>query len=137
MKDLIVSIVGAAIERARAAGQLVSAVPSIGVEAPRNPAHGDVASNVALAIAKAERKSPRAIAEIIQKQIALPPQVSEVSVAGPGFINFRMAPEYWHAEMRRAFGAGKDFWKPASWSLDLAADARCKSNFFPRIPPGR
>src|SRR5260370_39563736 len=115
MKDLIVSILGAAIERARDSGQLVSTNPQIGVEAPRDTAHGDVASNVALAIAKAERKSPRAIAEIIQKQIVLPPQVSEVSVAGPGFINFKMAPEYWHSEMRRAFSAGKDFWKPAAW----------------------
>jgi arginyl-tRNA synthetase len=136
MKDLIVSIVGAAIERARAAGELVSAVPSIGVEAPRDAAHGDVASNIALAIAKAERKSPRAIAEIIQKQIVLPPQVSEVSVAGPGFINFRMAPEYWHSEMRRAFIAGKNFWKPTAWELRPGGGRKVQVEFLSANPTG-
>lgn len=136
MKDLIVSILGAAIERARAAGQLVSTAPSIGVEAPRDPAHGDVASNVALAIAKAERKSPRAIAEIIQAQVALPAQVSEVSVAGPGFINFRMAQEYWHSEMRRAVSAGKTFWKPTAWELRPGAGRKVQVEFLSANPTG-
>ncbi len=136
MKDLIVSIISAAIERARAAGELVSTAPSIGVEAPRDPAHGDVASNVALAIAKPERKSPRAIAEIIQKQIVLPVQVSEVTVAGPGFINFRMAPEYWHSEMRRAANAGKTFWKPAAWEIRPGAGRKVQVEFLSANPTG-
>ncbi len=136
MKDLIVSIVGAAIERARAAGQLVSANPSVGVAAPRDGPHGDVASNVALALAKAERKSPRAIAEIIREQIVLPPQVSEVSVAGPGFINFRMAPEYWHSEMRRAFSAGKNFWKPTAWELRPGGGRKVQVEFLSANPTG-
>lgn len=136
MKELIASILGAAIERARAAGQLVSTAPSIGVEAPRDPAHGDVASNVALALAKAERKSPRAIAEIIQKQVVLPAQVSEVSVAGPGFINFRMAPEYWHSEMRRAASAGKTFWKPTAWELRPGAGRKVQVEFLSANPTG-
>src|SRR6204780_1867448 len=101
MKDLIVSILRDAIERARAAGQLSSEIPSIGIEAPRDSAHGDVASNIALTLAKRERKPPRAIAEIIKSQVTLPAEVSEVTVAGPGFINFKMSPAYWHFEMRR------------------------------------
>jgi arginyl-tRNA synthetase len=136
MKDLIVSILGAAIERARAAGQLVSVSPLIGVEAPRDPAHGDVASNIALAIAKAERKSPRAIAEIIQKEIVLPVDVSEVTVAGPGFINFKMAPGYWHSEMRRAASAGKAFWKPAAWELRPGAGRKVQVEFLSANPTG-
>lgn len=136
MKDLIVSILAAAIERARASGNLVSTDPSIGVEAPRDAAHGDVASNVALAIAKAERKSPRAIAEIIKAKIVLPPQVSEVSVAGPGFINFRMAPEYWHSEMRRAAGAGKEFWKPTGWEIRPRAGRKVQVEFLSANPTG-
>src|SRR5208282_525158 len=101
MKDLIVSILRDAIERARAAGQLTAGVPSIGIEAPRDSAHGDVASNVALTLAKAERKPPRAIAEIIKSHVAMPAEVSGVFVAGPGFVNFKMSPAYWQAEMRR------------------------------------
>jgi len=136
MKDLIVSILGAAIERARDSGQLVSSNPSIGVEAPRDATHGDVASNVALAIAKAERKSPRAIAEIIKTEIVLPPDVSEVSVAGPGFINFRMAPEYWHSEMRRAANAGKEFWKPTGWEIRPGAGRKVQVEFLSANPTG-
>jgi arginyl-tRNA synthetase len=136
MKDLIVSILGAAIERARDSGKLVSTDPPIGVEAPRDATHGDVASNVALAIAKAERKSPRAIAEIIKAEIVLPPQVSEVSVAGPGFINFRMAPEYWHSEMRRASSAGKEFWKPTGWEIRPGAGRKVQVEFLSANPTG-
>jgi arginyl-tRNA synthetase len=136
MKDLIVSILGAAIGQARDSGQLVSTNPSIGVEAPRDATHGDVASNVALAIAKAERKSPRAIAEIIKAEIVLPPEVSEVSVAGPGFINFRMAPEYWHSEMRRAASAGKEFWKPTAWEIRPGAGRKVQVEFLSANPTG-
>src|SRR5258708_9186348 len=136
MKDLIVSILGAAIERARDSGQLVSTNPPIGVEAPREAAHGDVASNVALAIAKAERKSPRAIAEIIKAEIVLPPEISEVSVAGPGFINFKMAPAYWHSEMRRAAGAGKEFWKPTGWEIRPGAGRKVQVEFLSANPTG-
>ena len=136
MKDLIVSIIGVAIERARAAGQLVSTAPSIGIESPRDSAHGNVASNIALAIAKAERKAPRAIAEIIKAQIMLPPEISEVTVAGPGFINFKMAPAYWHSEMRRAFGAGKAFWKPAGWELNSRGGRKVQVEFLSANPTG-
>jgi arginyl-tRNA synthetase len=136
MKDLIVSILGAAIERARATEQLVSTAPPIGIESPRDPAHGDVASNIALAIAKAERKAPRAIAEIIKAQIILPPEISEVTVAGPGFINFKMAPAYWHSEMRRAFGAGKSFWKPAAWELNSRGGRKVQVEFLSANPTG-
>src|SRR5216683_1665274 len=102
MKELIVAILQTAIEKARVAGKLVSESPSVGIEAPKDPAHGDAASNVALTLARAEKKAPRAIAEIIKAQVELPPEVIEVTVAGPGFINFRMSPKYWHSEMRHA-----------------------------------
>ncbi len=126
MKELIVSILRGAIERARAAGQLTAEIPSIGIEAPRDSAHGDVASNVALTIAKAERKPPRAIAEIIKSHVAMPAEVSEVSVAGPGFINFKMSSPYWHSEMRRAASDGRAFWKPRAWELHPGANERKK-----------
>ncbi|MGB6565400.1 MAG: arginine--tRNA ligase [Candidatus Binataceae bacterium] len=113
MKDLIVSILNAAIERARAAGHLTSAPPAAAsVEAPKDPAHGDAASNAALVMARAEKKPPRAIAEIIRANLELPPEVAEASVAGAGFINFRMAPAFWHGELRRAAAEGERFWRP-------------------------
>jgi len=113
MKELIESILNAAVGRARAAGQLTTALPeAAGVEAPKDPAHGDAASNAALVMARAEKKPPRAIAEIIRANLELPPEIAEAAVAGAGFINFRMAPAYWQGELRRAAAEGDRFWRP-------------------------
>jgi arginyl-tRNA synthetase len=136
MKELIVSILRDAIERARAAGQLTAEIPSIGIEAPRDPARGDIASNVALTLAKPERKAPRAIAEIIKLQVTLPGEVSEVSVAGPGFINFKMSPTYWHSEMRHAASAGAAFWKPRAWKLRGGNGRKVQVEFLSANPTG-
>ncbi|HVA67944.1 MAG TPA: arginine--tRNA ligase [Candidatus Binataceae bacterium] len=113
MKELIASIVTAAVARARASGQLVStlaAPPSI--EAPKDPAHGDAASNLAMVLARAEKKPPLVIAETIRAHLQLPPEIAEAAVAKPGFINFRMAPAYWYRELRRAAAEGDRFWYP-------------------------
>ncbi len=138
MKELIVSILRDAIERARAAGQLSAETPSIGIEAPRDSAHGDIASNIALTLAKPERKPPRAIAEIIKSRVTLPAEVSEVSVAGPGFINFKMSPAYWQSEMRRAASAGRAFWKPRAWELRSGAseEKKVQVEFLSANPTG-
>ena len=136
MNELIGSILRDAIERARAAGQLTTEIPSIGIEAPRDSAHGDVASNIALTLAKPERKAPRAIAEIIKSHVTLPAEVSEVSVAGPGFINFKMSPAYWHSEMRRAASEGHAFWKPSAWELRPGAGKKVQVEFLSANPTG-
>jgi arginyl-tRNA synthetase len=138
MNELIVSILRDAIERARAAGQLTAEIPSngIGIEAPRDSAHGDVASNVALILAKPERKPPRAIAEILKSHVTLPAEVSEVSVAGPGFINFKMSPAYWHSEMRRAASASRAFWKPRAWELRPGTGKKVQVEFLSANPTG-
>ncbi|MGH7923671.1 MAG: arginine--tRNA ligase, partial [Candidatus Binatus sp.] len=136
MKELIVSILRDAIEQARAAGQLTAEIPTIGIEAPRDSAHGDVASNIALTLAKPERKAPRAIAEIIKSHVTLPNEVSEVSVAGPGFINFKMSPSYWHSEMRRAASAGAGFWNPHAWDLGPGAGKKVQVEFLSANPTG-
>src|SRR5271169_7218346 len=138
MKKLIVSILRDALERARAAGQLTTEIPSsaIGTEAPRDSAHGDVASNVALTLAKPERKAPRAIADIIKSHVRLPAEVSEVSVAGPGFLNFKMSPTYWHLEMRQAASAGRAYWKPHAWELRPGAGKKVQVEFLSANPTG-
>ncbi len=112
MKELITSILTAAIARAHATGKLASAIATVAIEAPKDPAHGDAASNVALTMARAEGKAPRAIAGIIVEHLETPPEIQGVSVAGPGFINFRMAAAYWHAELRRAASQGTGFVRP-------------------------
>src|ERR1700693_6322715 len=102
MKDLIVSILNAAIERARAAGQLSTVPPAAaGVEAPKDPAHGDAASNVALMMARSEKKPPGAIAEIIRAHLELPPEGAAANVAGAGFLHFWMAAAVWACGVAR------------------------------------
>jgi arginyl-tRNA synthetase len=136
MKDVIVSIISAAIEKAHAAGKLKSSGVAVGTESPKDPAHGDIASNVALALARVEGKPPRAIGEIIREHIELPDAVKEVSVAGPGFLNFRMAPLYWHREMRRAYGASREFFRPGKWKLRDGGNDTVQIEFLSANPTG-
>jgi len=112
MKDLITAILIAAIARAHNSGKLASPTATVAIEAPKDPAHGDAASNVALTMARAEGKPPGAIAAIIVEHLERPPEIQEINVAGPGFINFRMAPSYWHGELRRAAAQGVAFVRP-------------------------
>jgi arginyl-tRNA synthetase len=76
------------------------------VERTRDAGHGDYASNVALRHAKAARTKPRELAAAIVR--ALPPDaaVSHVEIAGPGFINFHLAPAAYHAELGRVLDMG-------------------------------
>src|SRR6202022_4772769 len=132
MKDLIVSVLNRAIERARDAGQLATAPPAAAaVEAPKDPAHGDAASNVALVMARGEKKAPPAIPEIIRANLELPPEVAEATVAGAGFINFRMAPAFWHGELRRAALERERFWRP-----QIGAGRKVQVEFLSANPTG-
>jgi arginyl-tRNA synthetase len=136
MKEIVVSCLGAAIERARAQGLLKSAPAAIATEAPKDPAHGDIASNVALTMARAEGQAPRKIADAIRAHLELPAEVGEVSVAGPGFINFRMAPAYWHGEMRAAIARGAQYFRPRKWELRPGAGSRVQVEFLSANPTG-
>src|SRR5271155_4308431 len=132
MRDLILSVLNAAVERARTAGQLLTAPPAAAsVEAPKDPAHGDAASNLALVMARSEKKPPRAIAEIVHANLVLPPEVAEAAVAGAGFINFRMAPAYWHGELRHAAAEGERFWRP-----QIGAARKVQVEFLSANPTG-
>jgi len=79
---------------ADAAARLGASVSAgaIELERPRDPAHGDVATNLALTLAKSLKQKPRAVAERLVAGLALPQGlVRKIDVAGPGFINFHLA----------------------------------------------
>src|SRR6478672_2222979 len=79
------------------------------VEPPRDPAHGDLASNAAMVLAKGAGTNPRALAEAIKPKLeALPPVVS-VEVAGPGFINIRLHPDAWRDELKTILREGDEY----------------------------
>ena len=98
MKKRIEALLAHALERATAAGELhTTVVPPGSVEVPKDRTHGDLAATMALGIARAERKPPRAIAETILRHIDDPHGlIAGTEIAGPGFINFRLAPRFWH-----------------------------------------
>jgi arginyl-tRNA synthetase len=73
---------------------------NVTVEPPRDPAHGDLATNAAMVLAKAAKANPRTIAEAIKPKLQALPPVTSVEVAGPGFINLRLTPDAWRDELR-------------------------------------
>ena len=78
--------------RGHASAHRIGRLPAFVVERPKDRAHGDFASNAAMLLAKAARTNPRELAQALVA--ALPPSddVAKVEIAGPGFINFRLAP---------------------------------------------
>src|SRR5690606_17912458 len=67
----------------------------ITVEPPREAAHGDVASNAAMILAKPARMAPRELAEHFVKQLEGDPDIAKVEIAGPGFINVTLVDGFW------------------------------------------
>src|SRR3984957_21245789 len=76
------------------------------VEPPRDPSHGDLSTNAAMVLAKPAGMNPRALAEAIAEKLRLHPAVTEVSVAGPGFLNLRLADGFWHERLGNILKAG-------------------------------
>ncbi|OJT95153.1 MAG: arginine--tRNA ligase [Rhizobium sp. 63-7] len=81
----------------------------ITVEAPRDASHGDVATNAAMVLARPLGTNPRALAEIIADKLKEDGDVSEVSVAGPGFINIRLGVGYWQRVLSAMIASGLDY----------------------------
>jgi len=90
-------------------GASVSA-SAIELERPRDPAHGDVATNLALTLAKSLKQKPRAVAERLVAALELPQGlVRQVAVAGPGFINFSLAEEQLASAVASVLAAGERY----------------------------
>jgi arginyl-tRNA synthetase len=97
-----------AIEALVAAGTLPSGLDcsAVSVEPPREAAHGDVACNAAMVLAKQARTKPRDIAEALAGALGREADVESVEVAGPGFINLRLTNSFWHARLTELLVAG-------------------------------
>ncbi|HXZ24804.1 MAG TPA: arginine--tRNA ligase, partial [Nitrospiria bacterium] len=95
-KDLT-DLLHAALRAARADGQLsVTADPPLLLEVPKRAGQGDFASTVAMTLAAGERRTGRDVAEMLKRHMPDEPWLERVDVAGPGYLNFTMAPSYWH-----------------------------------------
>ena len=94
--------VAAALEALVAAGTLPVGLnhSAVTVEPPRDPSHGDLATNAAMVLAKPAGMNPRALAELLVAELNSLPQVTEATIAGPGFINMRLSADTWLDELR-------------------------------------
>lgn len=100
-----------AVETLKAEGELPPDTdPSrVSVEPPREAAHGDLATNAAMVLAKQAGRKPRDLAEMLAERLRTHPAVASVEVAGPGFINIRLGEEFWREHLRAMIEAGEAF----------------------------
>ncbi len=86
---------------------------AVAVEPPRDPAHGDLATNAAMVLAKRAGTNPRALAEAIAPKLAARDEVASADIAGPGFINVRLVRGVWEEELRTILADGGDYGRSA------------------------
>ena len=112
--NLFATVLGrvtAANEALIAAGMLPAGtdLARITVEPPRDPSHGDMATNAAMVLAKDADKKPRELAEALAETLRVDPLIEKVDIAGPGFINMTLKHATWLGALRAAIAAGTDF----------------------------
>jgi arginyl-tRNA synthetase len=81
----------------------------VAAEPPRDAAYGDIATNAAMVLGKPAGKNPRVLAALLAERLTALPDVTEISVAGPGFINMRIADNVWRAGLQHVLTAGTSF----------------------------
>src|SRR5215471_7818154 len=111
--DDVLDRVRAVNTRLAATGLLPAGIDQsrIVVEPPRDAAHGDMATNAAMVLAKDAGKKPRELAQAIADGLAADALVQKVDVAGPGFINLTLKPAAWTDALRAAIRAGAAYGK--------------------------
>ena len=111
MKTAIKIIIHDALEKARQAGELeLFPFPEIVVEKPKDEKMGDFSTNVAMTLARSERKNPKVIAESVARYIKNGSNyLSQVEIAGPGFINLKMSNEFFLERLKNAVKQGDGF----------------------------
>jgi arginyl-tRNA synthetase len=100
-----------ALQSLIADGWLPAGLPleRIGVEPPREAQHGDLATNAAMVLAGAAKRPPRQIAERLLPLLRSSAGVTDATIAGPGFINLRLDPAVWRAELMPILAAGLSY----------------------------
>lgn len=107
------NIIEQAVKKAVSNGALPEAeMPQFNIEKPANKDNGDYSTNVAMAGARAFKKSPRMIAEAIVSCIDLDGTAFDrVEIAGPGFMNFFLSQQFYSNVLKDVFSCGKDYGK--------------------------
>jgi len=82
---------------------------NVAVEPPRDPLHGDMATNAAMVLAKPAKAKPRDIAESLAAKLTADPRISTAEVAGPGFLNMRLDASIWQSVITSVLGEGTSY----------------------------
>ncbi|GHE22306.1 arginine--tRNA ligase [Halomonas urumqiensis] len=115
MKEIIVTLLEGALDNLKQQGVLpVDLSPAIKVDPARDKAHGDYATNLALMLAKPAGKKPRELAEALVEALPESDAVSQVEIAGPGFINFFAATDAAAQVVRQVLDSGDTFGRSLS-----------------------
>ncbi len=125
--------IAAALARLAAAGGVPAGLDAarVTVEPPRDPSHGDMSSNAAMVLTKAAGMPPRELAEKLAVELRGHPEVTEVSVAGPGFLNWSLRDAFWQARLRDVLAAG-----PRYGDSDLGRGRRINVEYVSANPTG-
>jgi arginyl-tRNA synthetase len=123
----------AAIEAAQADGSLPAALPveRITVEPPRDPGHGDAATNAALILAKPAGRAPMELAGLLAARLARLPKIAAAQAAKPGFVNLTLDDAFWRAQIPVALRAGADY-----GAADLGRGAAVNVEYCSTNPTG-
>lgn len=103
----------------------------VSVEPPRDAAHGDIATNAAMVLCKPAAMKPRDLAEALAERLRAVDNVVAVDIAGPGFINLKLADEFWHARLTEILGAGRSY-----GDTDAGAGAAVNVEYVSANPTG-
>ena len=104
---------------------------AVTVEPPRDAAHGDMATNAAMVLAKSAGLKPRDIAQGLAARLAEDPRIAAAEVAGPGFLNLRLSPLVWRGVVAGALTAGTGFGRS-----DMGQGARVNVEYVSANPTG-
>ncbi len=104
---------------------------NVAVEPPRDPSHGDIATNAAIVLAKPAKTNPRALAEQIVEHLNREPDIEAAEIAGPGFINLRIADRAWVEEVRAIGALGEGYGRSA-----MGARSRVNVEYVSANPTG-
>ncbi len=122
MKSKFRALIEESIDTLRRNGTLPSdlATPDFVVERPKDRSHGDFASNVAMLLAKPSKSNPRAIAQALIDALPANEDIAAIDIAGPGFLNVRLAPSAWQRQLRRVHEEGAAYGRNASGAGRMA-----------------
>ncbi len=107
IRALVIDALGALVAEGLLPAGLDTA--AVTVEPPRDAAHGDMATNAAMVLAKPAGLPPREIADALAARLLSDPRVETAEVAGPGFLNLRLNPDAWWGVVRAVLQQGADF----------------------------